>query len=42
MRGALARAVPATALLLAVAACADTSPAPPRATSSTRQQTPTA
>ncbi|MGX1912667.1 cyclophilin-like fold protein [Streptomyces phaeochromogenes] len=39
---ALARAATATALLLTVAACTDTSPASPRATSSAQQQTPTA
>ncbi|MDQ1026408.1 hypothetical protein QF035_003990 [Streptomyces umbrinus] len=39
---ALARAATATAVLLTVAACTDTSPASPPATSSARQQTPTA
>ncbi|GHD36257.1 hypothetical protein GCM10010317_000390 [Streptomyces mirabilis] len=39
---ALARAATATAVLLTVAACTETSPASPRATSSARQQTPTA
>ncbi|WP_371673920.1 cyclophilin-like fold protein [Streptomyces sp. NBC_00289] len=38
---ALARATTATAVLLTVAACTDTSPASPRATSSAQQQTPT-
>ncbi|MDH6628634.1 hypothetical protein M2271_006467 [Streptomyces sp. LBL] len=39
---ALARAATATAVLLTVAACTDTSPTSPPATSSARQQTPTA
>jgi hypothetical protein len=39
---ALARAATATTVLLTVAACTDTSPASPPATSSARQQTPTA
>ncbi|MFJ1969165.1 cyclophilin-like fold protein [Streptomyces sp. NPDC087903] len=39
---ALARATTASAVLLTVVACTDTSPAPPRATSSAQQQTPTA
>ncbi|MFE9674531.1 cyclophilin-like fold protein [Streptomyces sp. NPDC006259] len=39
---ALARAATATAVLLTVASCTDTSPASPPAASSTRQQTPTA